>query len=473
MRIKYKLSTLLTRTALKKASWHDYQEWLKRSARQKKRVERIPKYVCFLLICIIVTYGIIGRNEKSAKSHSKNNYTFASILSSITGSNSRNEPPLNDKRLIGKISVQTLLDSNIILNLRDKRFDVDRNGRRYHVDTSLDISLQNFMLRTIDRTTSIHVGIVAMDPAEGRILAMVGFDKTDPLNNPCTDSRFPAASIFKIITAAAAIEKFDYSVGSYFTYNGRKHTLYKSQIAERSNRYTKRITLRDSFAQSVNPVFGKLGAFYLGKTDLEKYATAFGFNQDIEFEIQLPTSFVSLSDDFYQWAEVASGFNRETTISPIHGALITSAILNRGTLLEPTIIDRITDENGEAVYSSHTTVINQAITPKTSMIMNDLMVATIRSGTCKKVFKGYQKDSILSRLNIGGKSGSINSRIKNQRHDWFVGFAEEKDGSEKLVISIVVTHNKYIGKRAARYARIAIRHYFGNYFAQVELKRRA
>jgi len=455
MRIKFTLPTLLTRTALKDASWHDYQEGLKRGARQKKSVERIPKYVCFLLICIIVIYGAAGWNNNAAKSHSKNT------------------PPLNVKRSIGKTSVQAFLGSKAIFNLKNKRFDVERNGRHYLVDTSLDISLQNFMLSTIDRTTSRHVGIVAMDPAKGRILAMVGFDKSDPLNNTCTDSRFPAASIFKIITAAASIEKFDYGVGSYFTYNGRKHTLYKSQIADRSNRYTNRITLRDSFAQSVNPVFGKLGAIYLGKTNLEKYAAAFGFNRDIEFEVRLPTSVVSLSDDFYQWAEVASGFNRETTISPIHGALITSAILNRGTLLEPTIIDLITDENGEAVYRSQTTAINQAMTPKTSMIMNDLMAATIRSGTCKKAFKGYRKDSVLSRLNIGGKSGSINSRIENQRHDWFVGFAEDKDGSEKITISVVVTHNKYIGKRAARYARLAIRHYFSNYFAQVELKRRA
>ncbi len=108
-----------------------------------------------------------------------------------------------------------------------------------------------------------------MDPKTGKVLSMVGFDKTDPSNNPCVDSRFPAASIFKIVTASAVVEKCGFQPGSKLSYNGRKHTLYKSQLKDRRNRYTNRITFRDSFAQSVNPVFGKIGAHYLGKIRLK------------------------------------------------------------------------------------------------------------------------------------------------------------------------------------------------------------
>ncbi len=92
------------------------------------------------------------------------------------------------------------------------------------------------------------------------------------------------------------------------------------------------------------------------------------------------------------------------------------------------------------------------------------MKATIYRGTARKEFRGYRRDKILSKLNLGGKTGSIGSRsVNNVRYDWFVGFAEEKKGDRKIVLSIVVAHEKFIGKRAGYYAKIAIRKYFKNH----------
>ena len=92
---------------------------------------------------------------------------------------------------------------------------------------------------------------------------MVSFDKGDASNNTCTDNMFPAASVFKIVTAAAAIEKYQFDPDTPLTYNGRKYTLYRSQLKENRTKWTHEISLKDSFAQSVNPVFGKIGALYL------------------------------------------------------------------------------------------------------------------------------------------------------------------------------------------------------------------
>ena len=52
------------------------------------------------------------------------------------------------------------------------------------------------------------------------------------------------------------------------------------------------------------------------------------------------------------------------------------------------------------------------------------------------------------------------------RYDWFVGFAEEKGGTAKFAVSVIVAHEKYIGLRASYYARSAMKAYFGNYFAK-------
>ncbi len=83
-----------------------------------------------------------------------------------------------------------------------------------------------------------------------------------------------------------------------------------------------------------------------------------------------------------------------------------------------------------------------------------------------KIFITVHGFKILSKLNIGGKSGSIDNKAHDARYDWFVGFAEEKDGHEKLVISVIVAHEKYIGIRASHYARMAMKQYFRNYFAK-------
>ncbi|MCP6769290.1 penicillin-binding transpeptidase domain-containing protein, partial [Klebsiella pneumoniae] len=69
-----------------------------------------------------------------------------------------------------------------------------------------------------------------MNPANGKILSMVSYDRENPDNNTCISNRFPAASIFKIVTAAAAIEKCGFNSESEISFVGGKHTLYKSQI---------------------------------------------------------------------------------------------------------------------------------------------------------------------------------------------------------------------------------------------------
>lgn len=143
-----------------------------------------------------------------------------------------------------------------------------------------------------------------------------------------------------------------------------------------------------------------------------------------------------------------------------------SVILNEGNLIEPTIIDRIIDEQGTAIYRSRVKALNQAIKPESSKAVNNLMKATIQSGTCRKLFNGYRKDRILSKLNIGGKTGSIDDTSHQTRFDWFIGFAQEKGGDEKIALSVVVAHEKYIGKRAGYYAKIMMKEYFRDYFAK-------
>jgi cell division protein FtsI/penicillin-binding protein 2 len=275
----------------------------------------------------------------------------------------------------------------------------------------------------------------------------------------------PAASLFKIVTAAAAVEEKGYTAGTRFTFNGYKHTLYKRQLTDKTNRYTNSISLQAAFAQSVNPVFGKIGALYLDRQTLIAYGEAFAFNRHVVFELPWPASNLAVKEDPYHQAEIASGFNRQTTLSPLHGALIASAVVNGGVPAEPTLVDWISDDHGNRIYQSEARYLPAAISPQTAEVLNQLMAATVTSGTAKKIFHGYRRNKVLSRLRLGGKTGSIYNRSHDARFDWYVGYAAEKKGSEKLVVSVMVAHEEYIGIRAGQYARMAIDYYFKDYFA--------
>ena len=327
--IPHKLET--EQVALKRPGWREYQNNLKWTATKKRLINKTIKLFALVIAFLISGYGIfVGLGEKSF-SHLIGHYFSSSHDKKI-------DSRLNYGKLIDKSNVRDLLKHISFVNLKNKSFDFFSDGRKFQIDTSLDIKLQGYLLKKLKLDTSRYIGIVGMDPATGKVLCMVGFDKTDPSNNPCVDSRFPAASIFKIVTASAVVEKCGFNPSSKLSYNGKKHTLYKSQLKDRTNKYTNRITFRESFAQSVNPVFGKIGALYLGKNTLEKYAEAFDFNKNIDFEIQIAPSSVYLSDEPYQWAEVACGFNNKTKISPLHGAMIASAIINQGSIMELSLI---------------------------------------------------------------------------------------------------------------------------------------
>lgn len=368
-------------------------------------------------------------------------------------------PPLT------KHDVQVLLADAPVLNLQQSNLDLRQANETYTVRTTLDPQLQSFLLQRLDLKNSRYVGIVVMDSQNGRVLAMVGHDRTDPSRNPCIESRFPAASVFKIITAAAAVETCDLEAGSVLNYSGEKHTLYKSQIQAKSPKHANRTTLRESFAQSINPVFGKLGAHALGRDVITAYAEAFGFNQEIDFELPTRPSRIELSDAPFDLAEIASGFNRSTLISPLHGALMAAAIVNQGRPVEPTVVDEITTEDGHSIYQGRAVFQKQAIDPETSRVLSELMQATVRSGTASREFKKHADRKLFSRLEIGGKTGSISDGTPDARYDWFVGYARENQGDARIVFAVVVAHEEFIGTRASAYAAMAIKAYFRGHFA--------
>ncbi len=355
------------------------------------------------------------------------------------------------------------------VNLRSQEIEGRRGDEKITLATSILPDLQTYLLNILDRDTSRYISIVMLDPYSGRILSMVSYDKQDPETNVCMSVALPAASVFKIVTATAAIENCNFKPETEFRFPGGKYTLYKSQLKKKSHRKTVTVSLEDSFAQSINPVFGQIGLHHVGKSLLEQHAEAFGFNREIPLEIPFTKSVMEIDDDPYNWAEVACGFNRRTLITPLHAAMIAGAVVNGGWLISPTIVDQVKDSSRKTIYNARSNPLNRAMTAQSAKMLRQLMTAAVESGTFRRFFRNAHKDPVLSRLAIGGKSGSILSRVhEGIRYDWFAGFASENEGVEKIALSVVVAHDQYIGKRAGWYAQKAIQRYFAQHATNLQ-----
>jgi len=357
--------------------------------------------------------------------------------------------------------------SHTKFNQTDKNiFFVDAPKARYKITTGIDIYLQEYLLSRLDRLKTLtrgkprRIAMVVMEPSTGKIIAMTGFDLENPDTNPCTASDYPAASIFKIITAAAAVETLGYKPKTQLYFNGNKHTLYKRQLKDVKNKYTSKTSFDKAFAESINPVFGKLGKNYLGKEKLDLYADAFGFNQILPTELPIFTGTFKSDGSKYYLAELGSGFNTDTTISPVFGAMLISAIVNSGNIILPSMVEHVTGTDGKILYKNKVTPYKTAILPQTAATMIKLLERTITKGTARKYFRGASKHKTLSKLLIGGKTGSLYNKVHTIKYDWFTGFGKEKNTNRKIAISVVVGHGKYIGTRASAYAQMILKQYF-------------
>ncbi len=443
--------------------WKDYQVRLRRIATSRRRARRMRRYLGVFLLLIGAGFWVVSGS--SCMSSVLSRFHTSEKIPKAESSPVPPEMPVKPVRLMDKAEVRGLLGGATTADLSQKRFDISSNGRNYHVTTTLDSSLQNFMMKSLNPATVRYIGIVAMEPSTGKVLAMAGYDRLNPSANPCLNNIYPAASTFKIITASAAVDRCNFYPETTVSFTGGKHTLYKSQLINKTSRYSQKITLMDSFAQSVNPVFAKIGMYNLGGPLLEQYADSFGFNKSIDFEVAIQPSVLSVDNEPFHLAEVSCGYNHVTAITPLHGAMIVSGILNRGAMTEPSIVDHITDDKGDILYRSQSEPLKQVVSPRTSEIIAHMMEATISSGTGRRAFRGYRKDHILSRLEIGGKTGTIDNQTHEQHYDWFIGFAANRSIGKKIVVSVVVVHEKFLGTRSGQYGRMAMKQYFTEYFA--------
>lgn len=322
---------------------------------------------------------------------------------------------------------------------------IDENVIRSH-GLTIDPDLQRFVAETASKYKLHYGAMVVMDAHSGAILAMYGKDVHGEDCRVCLKANH-AASVFKIVTALAALEN-GFSPGSVFTYTGGAHTLYKSQLVERRDRWTADITLADAFAKSNNVVFGKIGMHRLGESPILLAAMKLGFWKSSLPEVDAEPSTLYLPEDPYALAELASGFNRKTKITPLHAAQMAAAAVNGGRLVTPRLVRGSQPEAA------------QVMSPKTASMLADLMQETVRSGTLASEFRSARSDRVLKDITIGAKSGSIDGDDPPGRRNWFVGFALDEDTGNAISIGCLLVLNERFWIQADTFSRLVMHYYF-------------
>ncbi len=314
--------------------------------------------------------------------------------------------------------------------------------RYFSIDTVLQKAGETYMKRYHPKYGAAAI----LQPRTGRVVSLISYNNPEEpkiADDLYANAEFPAASIFKTVTAAAVIEKSGLSKGSLLETSGKNHTLYKTQLVKEL-KTSRKITLGESYAYSINPVFGRLGIYQSGANTLNSYAQKFGFNDPIPFELPVQISQFSPPEDSFSLAEVASGFNQKTTLSPILGAVIAGSISNKGRMIRPTLVDSMVDlKSGAKVYSTTLKAWRIVMGENGASELKSLMEDVTNYGTARKSFSTIKKTSSLDNFTHGGKTGSVD-RDGVGRVEWFVGFLKDSTKiDEDLACGVFAVHGKF------------------------------
>ena len=332
--------------------------------------------------------------------------------------------------------------------------------QKLNVQYSLNSFSQDFVAKQFQLYKPDYAAFVAMDARTGRVLAMQSYQRERGNENLALQSRFPAASIFKIVTATAALDTGKANPDTVIAFNGRNHTLYKRNVnSDQVTRWTRYMTVREAFARSVNVVFGKIGLFMVGPDGLESYARRFLFNQAIPADFPLSRSEMHLQkEDAWNVASAASGFTRDTKMSAAHGALIAAAVANDGVMMEPYVVESLVDANGVPVYKAQPKTASVVLDAQSAEQLRELMQDTVRRGTSRKSFKTTLRKRQIEMVEFGGKTGSLTGGDPYGKCDWFVGYGRFDD--MRIAVGVLTVNKDKWRVKSSYLASEYLRNYF-------------
>lgn len=366
-------------------------------------------------------------------------YPYGSLFSHVVG---YNDPELG-KTGLESIENFELLTSNAFFV---EKIQNEFNGTKNQGDTvvtTLDADLQQAAANALG---DYKGAVVVMEADTGKILAMVSkpdYDpneikanwqtlNTDEVNSPllnrATSGTYAPGSVFKIVTALAYIrQNSDYNSYSYecsgsITRDGTTIPCAGGNVHGYED-------LRSSFANSCNSSFVNLG-LQLDIGGFRDTAEDLLFNSDLPSVLNYTKGSFALNEESPVSEIMMTAMGQgKTTTSPYHMALITQAVANGGTLMEPYLVDSVTNYTGTEVRRNVPKSYGRLMTSDEASQLKDYMTAVVNEGT-GSVLAGRS-------YTVAGKTGTAeySTNDSDRTHSWFTGFTNVDN--PELVITVI------------------------------------
>lgn len=336
-----------------------------------------------------------------------------------------------------------------------------RTRRGYDLTLSLDLTLQKQAQQLLG---SQQGAVVLMNARTGAIEAMANSPSYDPsqlfaapgpnsdqevakakaywatvsnqANSPLlprsTQGLYAPGSIFKTITASAAIETGVAQPTTVFRDEGSL-AIDGRVIPEENRPDPNRVsyTLAEAYGWSLNVVYAQVG-LQLGATRLAQYAQRFGIGSQIPFDLPVAISQLASTPNFLstQNALADTSFGQgQLLVTPLQMALVADAVANDGQMMVPYLVQRISTHTGQTIQDRQPEVWTRAITAQTASDMRTMMIQSVQ--------QGWAKDAAIPGYVVGGKTGTAETGTP-QPHAWFIGFAGKQD--PEYVVAVIVEH---------------------------------
>ena len=327
--------------------------------------------------------------------------------STIERSRTGLEESMNDYLTGSNANLDTLLNNTL-----DKLRGITQRGN--DVITTIDAKAQ----RTAQDALAGHCGgAVALDPKTGQVLVWASQPTYDPnlveghfnqiqrdaAGAPCAPAAplldrisqglFIPGSTFKVVTATAALESGKVTPSTTFDDPGYCIEYGKKVLnfADQSGpEVFGTVTFAEALENSINAVFCEVGKRFGARAIIDQ-AKKFGFYE--KPPIQLPSDEISVSG-LYQNGHLYDpkdpnavdpgrlAFGQERLqVTPLQMALVAAAVANDGTIMQPTLVDRIVDPDGKVIQRSEPDTWKEAMKPQTAAELTAMMTAVVEGGT--------------------------------------------------------------------------------------------
>ena len=310
---------------------------------------------------------------------------------------------------------------------------------------TIDIRYQSIVeeeLRiALDRHKAKAALAVVMIPQTGEILAMANLPECDPnqykdykehirKNRVVTDV-FEPGSIFKIVTAAAALQEGIKSPGdSIFAENGA--FVYAGSILHDWKKFGW-VTFQQAIEHSVNIAVAKV-ALELGPATFYEYATNFGFG--CKTGVDIPGEVSGVLRNPARWSKrslMTLALGQEVAVTALQMTCAYAAVANGGRLMQPKIIRRILNQRGEVLQKMEPTRVRTVLRPETAKKLTQFLTGVVDHGTGTR--------AKVDGVNVAGKTGTaqkaeLGGYSESKYVASFVGFLPAED--PRLVALIVM-----------------------------------